>query len=85
MFISDVIKTRNMHAERNDVNYHKYSHGAASYALNGKNVKAMFKYIIPSPFRVFRCETVNFCRVKHGIKLFGNNFICLKNENFSTV
>ena len=29
----------------NDVNYHRSSHGAASYALSGKNDNAMLEYI----------------------------------------
>ena len=28
----------------NDVNYHKFSHGAASYMLNEKNVNVMLEY-----------------------------------------
>ena len=30
----------------NDVNYQKFSHGAASYILNGKNVNIMLEFII---------------------------------------
>ena len=39
MFTTDVIKARNVHVER----YHKFSHGAAFYTLNGKNVNVMLE------------------------------------------
>ena len=46
MFTSDVIKARNVHAEHSNVIYHKFSHGAAFYTLNGKNVNLMLEYCI---------------------------------------
>ena len=33
-----------------NVIYHKFSHGAAFYMLNGKNVNVMLEYCIPSEF-----------------------------------
>ena len=44
MFTSDVIKARNVHVERSNVIYHKFSHGAAFYTFNGKNVNAMLEF-----------------------------------------
>ena len=45
MFTSDVIKAMCM-LRFNDVNYHKFSHGAASYMLNGRNVNVMLEYSV---------------------------------------
>ena len=46
MFTSDVIKARNVHIERGNVIYHKFSHGPAYYTLNGKNVNIMFEFYV---------------------------------------
>ena len=34
------------HSDVSNVIYHKLSHGAASYTLNGKNVNVMLEYLI---------------------------------------
>ena len=50
MFTSDVIKARNVHVSISNVIYHKFSHGAAFYTLNGKNVNVMLEYtLVRSP------------------------------------
>ena len=41
MFTSDVIKARNVHAQL--LVYHKFSHRAAFYTLNGKNINVMLE------------------------------------------
>ena len=46
MFTSDAIKARNVHVELSNVIYHKFSHGAAFYTLNGKNVNVMLEFPI---------------------------------------
>ena len=40
----------------NNVIYHKFSHGAASYTVNGKNINAMLEYkiIFNSPIQKYR-------------------------------
>ena len=42
MFTSDVISTSSV----SNVIYHKFSHGAAFYTLNGKNVNVMLEYML---------------------------------------
>ena len=34
----------------NNEDYHKFSYGAASYALNGKNVNAMLELLISTEY-----------------------------------
>ena len=34
------------HSDASNVIYHKFSHGAVSYALNGENVNIMLEYMI---------------------------------------
>ena len=43
MFTSDVIEARNVHVKLSNVIYHKFSHGAAFYMLNGKKVNVMLE------------------------------------------
>ena len=45
MFTSDVIKARNVYVSSvSNAIYHKFSHGAAFYTLNGKNVNIMLDF-----------------------------------------
>ena len=48
-----------------NVIYHKFSHGAAFYTLNGKNVNVMLEFMlfnmIESGNLVFRSKSVNGC------------------------
>ena len=46
MFTSDVIKARMCTSSVSNVIYHKFSHGAAFYTLNGKNVNVMLEYAV---------------------------------------
>ena len=50
MFTSDVIKARDVHemcmSSVSNMIYYKFSHGAAFYTLNGKNVNAMLELSI---------------------------------------
>ena len=46
MFTSDVIKALTVTSSVSNVIYHKFSHGAAFYTLNGKNVNVTLEYII---------------------------------------
>ena len=47
MFTSDVIKAREMCTLGvSNVIYHRFSHGAAFYTLNGKNVNVMLESIL---------------------------------------
>ena len=44
MFTSDIIKARNVNVECSNVIYHKFSHGAAFYSLNGEYVNIMLEF-----------------------------------------
>ena len=41
------------HFDISNVIYHKFSHGAASYTLNGKNVNVMLEYLLLLFFLTF--------------------------------
>ena len=43
-FTSDAIKVQNVMSSVSHVIYHKFSHGAAFYTFNGKNVNAMIEF-----------------------------------------
>ena len=43
MFTCDIIKTRKLNTDNSNVIYHKFSHGAVSYTLNGDNVNVMLE------------------------------------------
>ena len=59
MFTSDVIKARNVHVDYLDnVIYHKFSHGAAFYTLNGKNVNVMLELFFFVLFSFFHQVSV---------------------------
>ena len=49
MFTSDVIKGRMCTSSVRNVIYHKFSHGAAFYTLNGKNVNIILEFMIFTP------------------------------------
>ena len=46
MFTSYVIKARMYTSSVGNVIYHKFSHDAAFYTLNGKNVNVMLEYLL---------------------------------------
>ena len=46
MFTYDVIKARKLNTHVNNVIYHKFSHGAVSYTLNGENVNVMLEFLL---------------------------------------
>ena len=49
MFTADVIKGRMCTSSVSNVIYHKFSHGAAFYTLNGKNVNIILEFMIFTP------------------------------------
>ena len=57
MFTYDVIKTRKLNVS--NVTYHKFSHGAISYMLNGENVNVMLELAIGQGFLLSRMTTNN--------------------------
>ena len=44
MFARDVIKARKLNTDVSNVSYHKFSHGAVSYTLNGLNVNIVLEF-----------------------------------------
>ena len=42
------------HFDGSNVIYHKFSHGAVSYALNGENVKVVLEYSLS--LRTYQCD-----------------------------
>ena len=54
MFTSDVIKARNCTLSVSNLIYRKFSHGAAFYTLNGKNVNVMLEHYLFSVYEVFK-------------------------------